>query len=180
MLDMVLVVLLVLGILIGIKRGFILQLLHMIGFFASLFVAYTYYDDLAPKLRLWIPYPDFDAEGVMKVFMDGIEFDEAFYRAVSFVVIFIAVRIALSIIGSTLDIVASLPIIKTVNVILGGILGFIEMYLLAFIILYIVAFLPLTSIQTALDQSSIANWMIKETPYFSEELRKWLIDYVQK
>ena len=56
MLDLALIVLLLLGFFIGVKRGFILQLIHMIGFVVSFVVAYVYYDTVAPKLRLWIPF----------------------------------------------------------------------------------------------------------------------------
>ncbi|HLU20918.1 CvpA family protein [Lederbergia graminis] len=180
MLDLALIILLIIGLLIGFRRGFILQLIHMIGFIISFIVAYLYYDELAPKLKLWIPYPDIEASGAVKMVLDSANFDESFYRAIAFVIIFIAVRILLAIIGSALDIVASLPLLKSLNLWAGGILGFIEMYLLVFILLYITALLPLESIQTLIDKSTIAEWMLNKTPYFSAELKKIWLDYIQK
>lgn len=182
MLSLALIVLLILGFFIGLKRGFILQLIHMIGFIIAFIIAYTYYGELAPKLRLWIPFPNFEAGKTLTMVLDGVGvgLDEAFYRAIAFAIIFFAVRIVLAIIGSALDIVASLPIIKTFNVLGGGILGFIEMYLLVFIIMYIAAMLPIPSIQTALADSALAEAMLNKTPYFSAELKKWWIDYIQK
>ncbi|MBS4202659.1 CvpA family protein [Lederbergia citrea] len=179
MVNLALVILLILGFFIGLRRGFILQLIHMIGFIVSFIVAHMYYEDLAPKLRLWIPYPDFDTGNTLKMVLDGVSFDEAFYRAIAFAIIFFAVRIVLGIIGSALDIVASLPVLKLLNVWAGGILGFIETYLFIFIILYIAALLPIPSIQIALNDSIVAESMLKHTPYFSAEIKKWWFDYIQ-
>lgn len=180
MVNLALLIILVIGFFIGMRRGFILQLIHMIGFIVSLIVAYMYYDELTPKLRLWIPYPNFDADNTLKMVLDGINFDEAFYRAIAFAIIFFAVRLVLGIIGSALDIVASLPILKTLNVWAGAVLGFIEMYLFIFFLLYMAALLPIASIQTALADSSIAEYMLNKTPFFSAEIKKWWFDAIQK
>ncbi|MBO0992254.1 CvpA family protein [Bacillus sp. SD088] len=179
MLDLALIVFLIAGFIIGVKRGFILQLIHMIGFVVSFIVAYLYYDTIAPKLRLWIPYPDFGSDNGFSMFLDGSNFDEAFYRAIAFVIIFIATRIVLGIIGSALDIVASLPIIKWLNITAGGVLGIIEMYLLIFILLYIAALVPMAFIQNSLEGSALSELILKHTPYFSAEIKKWWLDFVQ-
>src|SRR5690606_31676814 len=179
-LDLILLGLLVFGFLIGLRRGFILQLIHMIGFIVSLIIAYKYYDDLAPLLKLWIPYPDLSSNATFKMVLDGISFDAAFYRVIAFAIIFFAVRIVLGIIGSALDIVASLPVIKVINIWAGGILGVIEIYLLVFILLYIAALVPIASIQTALTDSTIAETILKNTPYFSEVVKTWWLDYIQQ
>ncbi|GIN22130.1 MAG TPA: CvpA family protein [Bacillus bacterium] len=179
MLSLALLIILIIGFFVGLKRGFILQLIHMIGFIVSFIVAYIYYDDLAPKLRLWIPYPDFDSGKALQMVFEGVGMDEAFYRAVAFVIIFFAVRIVLGIIGSALDFVASLPILNILNVWAGGILGFLEVYLMIFILLYIAALLPVPAIQEAINGSFLAKGMINYTPFLSAELKKWWIDYIQ-
>lgn len=179
MLDLVLLFVLATGFFVGLRRGFILQLIHMVGFIISFIVAYIYYDDLAPKLRLWIPYPDFDPGKTLQMVLDGAGADDAFYRAIAFIIIFIAARIILGIIGSALDFVASLPILKTLNVWAGGILGFLEIYILIFILLYIAALLPIANVQDALNGSIVAKGMIHYTPFLSGEVKKMWIDYIQ-
>ena len=179
MLDLALLIIIIIGFFIGLRRGFILQLIHMIGFILAFIIAHMYYGDLAPMLRLWIPYPAFDTGSTLHMVLDGINFDEAFYRAIAFTAIFFAVKIVLAIIGSTLDFVASLPILKIFNVWAGGILGLIEVYLLMFILIYIAALLPISAIQSALNDSMIADLMLNHTPYFSVELKKWWFDNIQ-
>ncbi|MEK3890453.1 CvpA family protein [Bacillus sp. FSL K6-3431] len=180
MLDIGIVIILIFGFLIGLKRGFILQLIHMIGLIIAFITAFMYYDDLAPKLRLWIPYPGVNSESTINMVLDGAGFDEAFYRAIAFAIIFLAVRIVLAIIGSALDIVASLPILRTLNIWAGGILGFLEIYLLLFVIMYIAALLPIENIQVALNNSILAQGILEKTPYFSNEVHKMWFDYIQK
>ncbi|MCJ7839814.1 CvpA family protein [Lederbergia sp. NSJ-179] len=179
MLDLALIIILIAGFFIGLKRGFILQLIHMVGFVVSFIVAYMYFDALAPKLTLWIPYPDFGSEKGFTMFLNGSNFDDAFYRAIAFVIIFFATRIVLGIIGSALDVVASLPIIKVLNIWAGGILGAIEVYLFLFILLYLAALVPMATIQTALNDSTLSEIILNHTPYFSAEIKKWWIDVVQ-
>ena len=50
-----------------------------------------------------------------------------------------------------LDFIAQIPVLKQLNVWAGGILGFLEVYLIIFIVLFIGALLPIEGIQAAID-----------------------------
>ena len=62
MLDLIILIILGFGFLIGLKRGFILQIIHLTGFIIAFIIAYLYYDQLAPKLTLWVPFPNFSSD----------------------------------------------------------------------------------------------------------------------
>lgn len=177
MLDLILVVLLIMGFLIGLKRGFILQLIHFSGFIIAYIAAKIYYDDLAPKLTLWIPYPNFGNSSALKLFADSPHMEEAFYRAIAFVIIFFAAKVVLQIIGTMLDFIAHLPILRFLNVWAGGILGFSEVYLLVFILLFIAALVPMALIQQPLDHSILANLIVNHTPILSEQIKQLVLEY---
>jgi uncharacterized membrane protein required for colicin V production len=172
MLDLIVLLLLLIGFLVGLKRGFILQTIHMTGFIVAFIIAYTFYSQLAPKLVLWIPYPSFGS-GNLQLFFDNPNIEDAYYRAIAFVAIFFAVRIVLQIIGSMFDFVASLPVLKSLNIWAGGILGFVEVYLIIFILLYIAALLPIPFIQEHLNDSFLASAIVSHTPILSELVDKW-------
>ncbi|MED4203126.1 CvpA family protein [Neobacillus mesonae] len=176
MLDLAIIIFLVIGFFVGLKRGFILQLVHLTSFIIAYVVAYLYYGELAPKLTLWIPYPTFGDDPTLKILTGSSDMETAFYRAIAFVIIFIAVKIVLQIIGSMLDFIAHLPVLKQLNIWAGGILGFLEVYLIIFIVLYIAALIPIEHFQTLLDQSSLAKTIVNYTPILSEQVKSWWID----
>ncbi|WNB93209.1 CvpA family protein [Bacillus sp. NEB1478] len=174
MLDFILFIILLFGFLIGLKRGFIMQLVHLIGFVAAYIVAYLYYDDLAPKLELWIPYPSSN-NGSVSFLLNSISLEQAYYNAIAFAILFFATKIILQILGSMLDFLAHLPLLHTVNRWLGGLLGFIEIYLIVFILLYVATLVPIGNFQTYYENSWIAQGMVKNTPVFSEAVKEmWM------
>ena len=176
MLDLALLIILCSGFLMGLRRGFILQLIHLTGFIIASIIAYLYYDQLAPKLTLWVPYPNLSTNLTLPSVFDNVNLEDAYYRAIAFVVIFFAVKILLQIIGSMLDFVAQIPVLKQLNIWAGGILGFIEVYLITFILLFIAALLPIESIQGSLTDSILAEFMIKQTPILSQLIQDlWII-----
>lgn len=178
MLDLAILVILIVGFFIGLKRGFILQLIHLTGFIISFIVAKMYYEKLAPKLTLWVPYPSFGDDSTIQMFFDSPNLEDAYYRAIAFVVIFFAVKIVLQIIGNMLDFVTNLPILKQLNIWAGGILGFIEIYLIMFILLYIAALLPIDPIQSVLNDSLMAKGIIKHTPILSQQIKDMWMTYM--
>ena len=176
MLDLAVLIILCFGFLMGLRRGFILQLIHVTGFIIASIIAYLYYDQLAPKLTLWVPYPNMSTNLTLPSLFDHVNLEDAYYRAIAFVVIFFAVKMLLQIIGSMLDFVAQIPVLKQLNILAGGVLGFIEVYLIMFILLFIAALLPIESIQGPLIDSILVEFMIKHTPILSQLIQDlWMI-----
>ncbi|WP_409251574.1 CvpA family protein [Bacillus sp. SCS-153A] len=180
MLDLALLIILIFGFFVGLRRGFILQLVHMTGFIISFIIAYIYYEQLAPKLTLWIPFPVLDEESALNMLFEATNLDQSYYRVIAFAIIFFAARILFQIIGSMLDFLAHLPILKQLNVFGGGILGFIEIYIIVFILLYIAALLPIAMVQTLLNDSVLAEFMITHTPVLSDLVQDWWINFVSE
>lgn len=176
MLDLILLFILLAGFLIGLRRGLILQIVHLTGFIAAYIVAYLYYDDLAPRMKLWIPYPNFGGDGAISLIIKNANVEEVFYRAVSFIILFIAVKIVMQIIGSMLDFLAHFPILKQINGWAGGFFGFIEVYLIIFLLLYIAALVPIETIQSTIGHSIVANMIVNHTPIFSDAINHLWID----
>jgi uncharacterized membrane protein required for colicin V production len=178
MLDLAILLIFLIGFFVGLKRGLILQVIHLTGFILAFVVAAIYYDNLAPKLTLWVPYPNIGSETPLELIFNGDNFEDAYYRAIAFAIIFFAVKIFLQIIGAMLDFIAHIPILKQLNVWAGGILGLIEVYLLIFIILYIAALLPIEFIQSPLKDSIISQAIINNTPIFSKQIKEMWFNYM--
>jgi uncharacterized membrane protein required for colicin V production len=177
MLDLILLVLLIGGFIVGIRRGLILQVVHLTGFIAAFVIAYLYFDKLAPKLKLWIPYPTTSIEPTLTLFMDALNLETAYYNAIAFAILFFGTKIVVQIIGSMLDFLADLPFLRTINRWSGGALGFVEVYLVVFIFLYIAALVPVQYIQTSIEDSFMAKTIVENTPVFSEKVKElWMSD----
>jgi uncharacterized membrane protein required for colicin V production len=175
MLDLVLLFILGFGFFIGLKRGFILQIVHLAGFIIAFIVAALYYNELAPKLTLWIPFPNISTDATFSYVFENINLEATYYRAISFAILFLVVKLLCHIIGSMLEFLAKIPVLKQLNVWAGGLLGFIEVYVIMFIILFIAALLPIDSIQTTLTNSILAELIIKSTPILSQEIQElWI------
>ncbi|WAA11630.1 CvpA family protein [Fervidibacillus halotolerans] len=175
MLNVILLILLFMGFIVGLRRGLVLQLIHLTSFFIAFLLAALYYEELALRLSLWIPYPTIGDGTTLQMVLDMVNGEEAFYKGIAFFLIFFVVKILLHIIGSMIDFLANIPIIKQLNGWLGALLGFFEVYLILFVILYILALLPIEYIQDLIRNSSIASGIIEHTPIFSKKLQDmWL------
>ncbi|MFP3813249.1 CvpA family protein, partial [Bacillus sp. SIMBA_005] len=94
----------------------------------------------------FIPAPDFSGGQAALSFIKG-NVETAYYNAIAFVILFIIAKILLRIIGAALNIIAGIPVIKQINKLLGGVRGFLEVYLFAFILLYVASVLPVSVLQ---------------------------------
>ena|SRR5699024_645745 len=183
MISLLLLLILLFGFLRGLKRGFIVQLMHLIGFIVAFIVSTIFYKKFAVTLSHLIPYPELSENTVWAIFDNAMPLESAFYNGISFVLIFFATKIILQIIASMLDFLAQLPLLRTINKLLGAVLGFIEVYFVMFIVLYLAALVPIEKVQSIIDHSVVAKIIINRTPFlsngieslfFSEFLSKFL------
>ncbi|HZG70642.1 MAG TPA: CvpA family protein [Chondromyces sp.] len=172
MIDIILLIFLLFGVLVGLKRGFILQLVHMTSAIVAIIAALLLRDQVIPILKQWIPIPSFNGNQAVAVAAQSSSFEQLYYGAIAFILVFIIVKMALHFVGSMLNIIASLPIIKQFNIVGGGILGFLEIYIILFILIYIATLIPQADIQSAIESSSVARIMVDHTPFISEELQQ--------
>src|SRR5690625_2732079 len=167
MVSLIIFILLVFGLLMGLRRGFILQLVHLFGFLISFIVATIYYKKFANHLSLWIPYPDLGSDSAWAIFLNTMPLENAFYNAISFAIIFFLSKIILQTIAYMFDFVARLPVLRSLNKLLGAVLGFIEVYVITFVVLFLIALLPISEVQDKIGQSFMAKLMIQHTPILS-------------
>ncbi|WP_339288282.1 CvpA family protein [Ureibacillus sp. FSL K6-0786] len=176
MLDIILLFVFAASLLIGMKRGFIMQAINLVGFLVALIVAYIYYKPLAEKFVLWIPYPGLQPDSSLTLVLDALDVDKTFYRIIAFAVIFFVVKLAMQIVASVFDFLTFLPVLKSFNRILGALLCFVEFYFILFILLYVFALLPIDAIQKLMGSSFIANFMLEHTPIVTQLFQKlWYI-----
>jgi len=171
MLSLFIIFLLGIGVIIGLRRGLILQLVHLFGFFIAFIIASVSYKALAAKLPMWIAYPQFDSTLTLDLLFDTRVIEKGFYNAIAFVLIFIIAKVTLQIVASLFDFLASLPVLKQFNKYLGAFLGFSEIYIIVLLLLTIAATVQVVTVQHMIQDSFVAKQMITNTPILSEILR---------
>lgn len=171
LLNLIILILLASGFFMGFRRGLVLQLIHLAGFVIAYIIAFLYYKQLAPTVKLWIPFPTSAAQSGTFSFLGNMNLQSAYYQAISFLILFLATKIILTILGHMLDFLAELPIIRSINHLSGGLFGFAELYLIIFILLFVGALTPVSWIQQSISGSSLAQAIIGHTPGFSKSLQ---------
>ncbi|GMA08499.1 membrane protein [Tetragenococcus halophilus subsp. flandriensis] len=160
-LTLLILLILVGGFFIGLRSGLVLQVVGLTGFIIALAVSYLYFDRLSPYLR-WIPFPG-SSSGNSELF---------YYQALAFVILFIGIRILWSIIGSSLNFLASLPLLNILNRWLGGAFGVVKVYLAIFLLLNLFAFVPNAFAQQTVSDSTLAQTIVEDTPVLSEKVEE--------
>src|SRR5699024_12326305 len=84
MVSFIILLVLFFGFLMGLRRGFVLQLVHLVGFFVSFIVAVLFYKRFSQHLSMWIPYPVISSDCVWAVFLMTMHFYVASYYVVVF------------------------------------------------------------------------------------------------
>jgi uncharacterized membrane protein required for colicin V production len=179
MIDLLILFVLLLSIVIGIKRGFVSQLINLASFLIGLIVAVIYYKPLAQKFVLWIPYPGFTDNSTMTLVLDSLDVDRTFYRVLAFALIFFAVKFAVQIVFSMFDFLTYLPVLNSLNRLLGAVLCFIEFYLLLFIVLYVLALIPVEWIQLRMSRSILGALILEHTPIITAIFQNWWYIYTK-
>lgn len=160
---------------IGRRRGFILQIIHLISFVVAIVVAYVYFGDLATYIRLWVPYPQFSTDSTVGMIINTFNAESVYYSGIAFAILFFGTKIVLHLLGSMLDFLAHLPILRSVNQLLGGVLCFIEAYLILFVLLFVAALLPIVTVQEIMQGSIVVQLILNYTPFLSEWLKElWI------
>ena len=119
-----------------------------------------------------VPYPSANLGSEFAFFSTkvGMKLDDAFYRAFAFIFICFIGWIIMRFVGLYFKRLTYFPMYNDVNILSGGIIGFVVTYVTIFMLLLLLAMIPVTGIQHALNHSFVASTMIKNTPLLTEAL----------
>lgn len=180
LLTLIIIILLLLSLYSGFRRGLVLQLVLTIGYAISFFFALQYYQQASGLVEMMVPYPSPGSASENPFVLYGQEFifnlDQGFYNGVAFIGILILGWIVTRFIGGILSFLTEIPVVKQLNEIGGAIVGFIVQYVGIFLILFLLSMVPLQVIQNQFESSLLARAMVAETPKLSTDLYNWWIE----
>lgn len=171
-LDAVIITILIVGVLGGMSRGLIKQVVLLIGLVVCLVFAFSLRTPIATFMYEYLPFFKFGG-----LFSGVSIINILLYELIAFLIIFsllyLVLRILLKITGIIEKILDMTIILGFFSKIGGGIVGFIEAYILVFVFLFICS-QPFIRI-TGLDSSKVGNFILDKTPVMSgaiEDTRK--------
>ena len=171
-LDAVIITILIVGVLGGMSRGLIKQAVLLIGLVVCLVFAFSLRTPIATFMYEYLPFFRFGG-----LFSGVSIINILLYELIAFLIIFsllyLVLRILLKITGIIEKILDMTIILGFFSKIGGGIVGFIEAYILVFVFLF-VCNQPFIRV-TGLDSSKVGNFILDKTPVMSgaiEDTRK--------
>lgn len=177
--DIIIIVALLGGFLMGYKRGLIVQLFYLATIVIGYIVSSVFTSRLAYLFYEAFPIPSNLTAGLENT-LKGINIPAGYYKVISFFLIIILVKIIIQVISSMLGIVRKLPLIKTTDKILGSVFGFVEVYLIIFVIVYLTTVLPLPELKnTMFVDAKIPKLVFEQTPILSKNLINLFFEYTK-
>lgn len=162
--------LLIIGLITGYRRGLILQSLHLIGTISAIIIASLSYETLASRLDLIMPYPSTADTLTNPILTDIADVENAYFNMSAFFIIFIVSKIVIQIIVSAFDYFQQISVFGIVGDILGLVLGFIEVIYVLTVILYMIALIPADIAHEFIMNSSLAEFLLDNTFILSNKL----------
>lgn len=160
--DVLFFAVLVMGILLGVRRGFIKGVCKLAGTIFSVIVAVTFCVAMQASLER-----NFGATTAINNAI-GAPFGEWLMVALSFVLLLIIVKLGCWFLGSVGSaVVDSLAPIRIINMLLGGILGAFKAFILLFVLFAIFRWIPSDSLHEFISSSGVVGKIFDST---------WFID----
>lgn len=167
--DVLILVFLAFGALLGFKRGFTRQLISSLGLVAVVILSFILKNPVSVFLYENLPFFKFDG-----IFKGVTVLNILIYEIIAFFLVFglllVILRLLLFVSGIFERFLNMTIILGIPSKILGAILGVFENFILVFILLYILS-LPIINI-SGLNESKLKDKILKKTPLLSAQIDK--------
>lgn len=163
--DIAIILLLIMGVIVGFKRGVIHQTVVFIGFFAVIVLSFILKNPVSAFMYKHLPFFNFGG------YFKGVSvLNIILYEVIAFFLVFtvlsIIFRILLKLSSFIEKLLNATIILGIPSKLLGMVVGFLESYVTVFIILFVVS-LPIFNF-TVVSESKYAEKILNNTPILSE------------
>lgn len=169
--DILIIIFILFGFLIGWKRGFTKQIISAVGLILAVVIAYLFKNPISQLFYKFLPFINFKGE------FEGVSaLNIIFYELLAFIILFcilMAVVEVLTKLSEKIEKILKFTIILGIpSKILGGIAGIITNFIYAFVALFFLS-LPVFNL-TLVTDSKIVNKILSSTPVLSNICNKTL------
>lgn len=169
--DILIIIFILFGFLIGWKRGFTKQIISAVGLILAVVIAYLFKNPISQLFYKFLPFINFKGE------FEGVSaLNIIFYELLAFIILFcilMAVVEVLTKLSEKIEKILKFTIILGIpSKILGGIAGIITNFIYAFVALFFLS-LPVFNL-TLVTDSKLVNKILSSTPVLSNICNKTL------
>lgn len=169
--DIIIILLLLMGGVIGFKNGVIRQTVSFVGFFIVVILSYLLKDFVSAILYKFVPFFSFSGS------LEGVTvLNILIYEVIAFLLVYVILMAIYHFIVRMTGIVETIlkftVILGIPSKLLGMVVGFIETYIMVFIGLYCLS-LPVFQIPM-MNESGVRNTILNHTPGLSNVVRESL------
>lgn len=169
--DIIILIFLAFGALIGFKRGFTRQLVSLVGIFVIIILSYLFKNPVSIFLYNNLPFFNFGG-----IFKDITVLNVLVYEVIAFFIVFFVLTIIFRILVKITNVFEKLLnatiILGIPSKILGALLGVVQNLIYTFIVLYILS-LPTFNL-TIIKDSKVGNLILDKTPILNKIADKTL------
>ncbi|MGL4821308.1 MAG: CvpA family protein [Bacilli bacterium] len=171
--DVLLILFVFVGLVSGWRKGFVSQLFGTFGWLVAVVGALWFYPDVSGRLVGFIQ-PFFSE----LPFVTGLE--QTLANIASIVLLYFVIKIALGLLGNLCEIVEDLPILSSLNALLGGVFGTIKVGMGIAILFFLSILLFPVETKTWYSGSEIVPQVIPYIPFAEEQMNSWLHEFEAK
>lgn len=159
--DAVVILFLLLGAVLGFKKGAIRSLVGLVGTIAVVVIAYYLKNPVADLLYNFVPFFDFSGSAQGLVTLNILVYESIAYVLV-FVILYGLLSLILRLTGIIEKFLTMTIILGIPSKIIGAVLGFLEAVVFSFIILFVL--LQFNGSHTFIKESTVAMSILDKTP----------------
>lgn len=170
MLTFIILIILLYSFYVGYRKGLVLQMVKVASFSLTTLFASSFAQKLTPYIEMIIPFPSVQRTSDLALYNQQASFqvDEAFYRAISFVLVFFIGWLLTQFILAALRPLSYFEGFHYVNRLGGGVVNLLITFTFIFVGLFILSLIPVEWIQQQFVNNPVAFRIVSSTPILSE------------
>jgi uncharacterized membrane protein required for colicin V production len=154
----------------GLGKGLVRQVGDLFAWILSVYLAYHLGNSAGHELDRWFSLKEYFDRALGPV-VGGLSVGEIAVNVVGFMVVLIAVRLAVQLVSHLLDMVAKLPVISTFNRFGGAVFGLAKGLLIVFIAASVLVMLPEGTLAGQVEGSYVIPTVLAISPNLYEQLK---------
>ena len=154
----------------GLAKGLVRQLADLLAWVLSVYLAFHLGNAVGLELDRWFSIKEY-FDRALGPMVGDLSVGEVAVNVVGFIVVLIAVRLAVQLAAHLLDMVAKLPIISTFNRFGGALFGLAKGLLIVFIAASVLVMLPEGALTGQIEGSYVIPAVLAISPNLYEQLK---------